>query len=198
MEKHMVTIQPLCPELCEDWLGFFEKIAFVDHGEWAFCYCLEGHLDPETNDKSTELKDRRKKAVELIETGEMPGYLAYLDNMVVGWCNTNDRKKYKYITEMFQRIGYQTNDKADAKVKSVYCFLIAPEYRGKGIAQSLLKRVCEDAAQDGYSCIEAYPFSDKKFEYQYHGTSGMYERNGFFEIADLNYVKVVRKNLFCL
>ena len=27
MEKNMVTIQPLCPELCEDWLGFFEKIA---------------------------------------------------------------------------------------------------------------------------------------------------------------------------
>lgn len=198
MEKHMVTIQPLCPELCEDWLGFFEKVAFGDHGEWAFCYCLEGHLDSEANDKLTDLKDRRKKAIELIETGEMRGYLAYLDNMVVGWCNTNDRKKYKYIAEMFQRIGYQTNDKEDAKVKSIFCFLITPEYRGKGIAQSLLKRVCEDAAQDGYSCIEAYPFSDKKYEYQYHGTFGMYERNGFFEIADLNYVKVVRKNLFCL
>ncbi len=193
----MVTIRPLRPELCEDWLGFFEKIAFGDHGEWAFCYCLEGHLDRETDDKLTEPNDRRKKAVELIETGEMQGYLAYLDNTVVGWCNANDRKNYKYIAEMFQKIGYQPNDKKDAKVKSIFCFVVAPEYRGKGIAQSLLERVCEDAARDGYSCVEAYPFADKKFEYQYHGTAGMYERNSFFEIADLNYVKVVRKNLIC-
>lgn len=197
MEQHVVTVRPLCPELCEDWLGFFENIAFADHGEWAFCYCLEGHLDSAANDKLTEPKDRRNKAVELIETGEMQGYLAYADNRVVGWCNANDRKKYRYIAEMFQGTGYRPNDPADARVKSVYCFLVAAAYRGQGIAQSLLERVCEDAARDGYSCVEAYPFSDKQFEYLYHGTSGMYGRNGFVEIADLGFVKVVRRNLSC-
>jgi len=35
------------------------------------------------------------------------------------------------------------------KVKSIFCFAIAPEMRGKGIAKLLLERVCEDAESDG-------------------------------------------------
>lgn len=195
MGEQKVTIRPLCPELCEDWLQFFDKIAFEDHGEWSFCYCLEGHLDPETQEKWTNSKERREKAIELIKAGEMQGYLAYSGNTVIGWCNANDREKYKYLTEMFQKIGYQTTEAADTKVKSIFCFLIAPKYRGKGVAQRLLNRVCEDAVQDGYASVEVYPFADEKFEFQYHGTSKMYERSGFLEIADLKYVKVMQKNL---
>lgn len=190
-----VTVKPLCPELCDDWLQFFDHIAFEDHGEWAFCYCLEGHLTPEMQEKWTEPNERREKAIELIKKGEMQGYLAYLENSVIGWCNANDRKNYQYIAEMFRKIGYQETDTATTKVKSVYCFLIAPNYRGKGVAQCLLNRVSEDAVLDGYACIEAYPFADDKLDFQYHGTSKMYERNGFIEVADLNYVKVMRKNL---
>lgn len=37
--------------------------------------------------------------------------------------------------------------------------------------------------------------SEKKLEFQYHGTSKMYERSGFVEIADLKFVKVMQKDL---
>ena len=195
MREQEVVIRPLCPELCEDWLHFFDKIAFEDHGDWAFCYCLEGHLDPETQEKWTDAKERREKAIEFILTGKMQGYLAYAEDAVVGWCNANDRGNYRYLAEMFRKIGYQTKEAADTKVKSIFCFLIAPKYRGNGIAQRLLDRVCEDAAQEGYASVEVYPFADEKFEFQYHGTAKMYERNGFLEIADLKYVKVMQKNL---
>ena len=113
----------------------------------------------------------------------------------INYNNGNNREKYRYLTEMFREIGYQTEEAADSKVKAIFCFLIAPEYRGKGVAQSLLDRVCEDAARDGYACIEVYPFADEKLEFQYHGTSKMYERNGFTEVADLKYVKVMQKRL---
>ena len=195
MEEQKVTIRSLCPELCEDWLQFFDKIAFEDHGEWAFCYCLEGHLDPETQEKWTDPRERREKAIELIKAGEMQGYLAYSESKVIGWCNANDRENYKYLTEMFRKIGYSTTETTDKKVKSIFCFLIAPAYRGKGIAQRLLNRVCEDAVQNGYTCVEAYPLADETLEFQYHGTSKMYERGGFVEISDLKFVKVMRKDL---
>lgn len=194
MDELNITIRPLSPELCEDWLRFFDEIAFEDHGEWAFCYCLEGYLDPETQESWTNPTERRTAAAEMIKRGEMQGYLAYHDGAVVGWCNANDREKFKYVTEMFRRVGYRATD---TKVKSVFCFLTAPEYRGKGVAKLLLERVCLDAAKDGYTAVEAYPFADKGFEYQYHGTSGMYERSGFSEIADLKYVKVMHKDLSC-
>lgn len=195
MENPKIVIRQLEPGLCEDWLYFFDEIAFRDHGDWAFCYCLEGHLDRKTQEEWTNPKERREKAIALIRSGQMQGYLAYLGNEVVGWCNVNDRKSYPYLTEMFRETGYRTEEPADPKVKSVFCFLVAPQHRGQGIAQSLLTRVCEDAAKDGYSYVEAYPFADDKFEFQYHGTAGMYKRNGFTETADLKYVKVMRKNL---
>lgn len=195
MEEQKIVIRPLSPELCEDWLQYFDKIAFQDHKDWAFCYCLEGHLDRKTQEKWTNPKERREKAVELIQTGEMQGYLAYLGNKVIGWCNVNDREKYRYLTEMFKEIGYQTKEAKDAKVKVIFCFLTASEYRGKGVAQSLLNRVCEDAMRDGYAYVEVYPFADEKFEFQYHGTVKMYEKNGFVEVADLKYVKVMQKKL---
>lgn len=195
MEEQKYVIRQLEPQLCGDWLDFFEKTAFQDHEDWAFCYCLEGHLDRKTQEEWTDPKERREKAVELIRTGGMQGYLAYQGDRVVGWCNVNDRENYRYLTEMFREIGYQTEEPAGSKVKAVYCFLVAPEYRGKGVAQSLLERVCEDAEKAGYQSVEAYPFADCGFEYQYHGTSGMYGRNGFEETADLKYVKVMRKML---
>lgn len=195
MEAQGLLIRPLSPELCEDWLWYFDKTAFQDHEDWAFCYCLEGHLDRKTQEQWTDPEERREKAIELIRAGEMQGYLAYLGNKVVGWCNVNDRENYRYLTDMFREIGYQTEEPAEWKVKVIFCFLVAPEYRGKGVAQSMLNRVCEDAKKDGYDCIEVYPFADEKFEFQYHGTSKMYERSGFQEIADLKYVKVMRRML---
>lgn len=195
MKENEIVIHPLSPKLCEDWLRFFDKIAFQDHEDWAFCYCLEGHLDRKTQEEWTDPKERRKKAIELIKAGEMQGYLAYLNDEVIGWCNVNDRNNYRYLTEMFREIGYQDNETADARVKALFCFLISPQYRGRGVAQRLLEQVCEDAVRDGYAYLEAYPFADEKFEFQYHGTSKMYERSGFAEAADLKYVKVMQKKL---
>lgn len=195
MEEQNMVIRPLVPELCEDWLQYFDNIAFQDHQDWAFCYCLEGHLDRKTQEEWTNPGERREKAIELIHAGVMQGYLAYLGNKVIGWCNVNDRENYPYLTGMFREIGYRTEEPAGTRVKVIFCFLIAPEYRGKGVAQKLLEQLCKDAAQDGYDYIEVYPFADEKFEFQYHGTCRMYERNGFTEAADLKYVKVMRKNL---
>lgn len=195
MEEQKVAIRPLSPELCEDWLHFFDKIAFQDHEDWAFCYCLEGHLDRKTQEEWTDPAERREKAIELIRTGVMQGYLAYLGNTVIGWCNVNDRENYRYLAEMFRETGYQTEKTADTRVKAIYCFLIAPEYRGKGVAQRLLEQICEDAVRDGYAFIEGYPFADKNFEFQYHGSSKMYERNGFAKVADIPFINVMRKSL---
>lgn len=194
MEEEL-TIRRLSPELCEDWLHYFDNIAFQDHGEWAYCYCLEGHLDRHTDENLRDHKERREKAITFIREGKMQGYLAYLGNTVVGWCNVNDRKNYHYVTEMFRESGYWPNEAPDTKVKAVYCFLTAPQYRGRGIAARLLEQVCGDAAQEGYACVEAYPYTDRTCEFQYHGSAKMYERSGFTEAADLKYVKVMRKDL---
>lgn len=48
-------------------------------------------------------------------------------------------------------------DDSNLKIKSIFCFTIAPDMWRNGIAAQLLSQVCEDAIQDGYDCIEVYP-----------------------------------------
>lgn len=57
-----IEIKKLTPELCDDWLGYFDGIAFGDHGEWALCYCLEGHMTRQANEDLKDHVERRKYA----------------------------------------------------------------------------------------------------------------------------------------
>lgn len=80
------------------------------------------------------------------------------------------------------------------KTKSIFCFAVSPEFRGKGIASQLLNRVCLDAKAEGFSYVEAYPnnlFSDQAKEFM--GTKSMYLKEGFEEIYAIDNKSVVRK-----
>lgn len=187
-----IEIKKLTPELCDDWTGYFDGIAFGDHGEWAFCYCLEGHMTRQANEDLKDHAMRREYARRLILEGKMQGYLAYDGDQVVGWCNVNDRDNYPYVSELFEYANYKP---VNGKVKSVFCFLVAAEYRGQGIAGRFLDRVCEDAKSDGYEYVEAYPFSDANMEFQFHGTAKMYQNNGFVKVADMQFISVVERKL---
>lgn len=79
---------------------------------------------------------------------------------------------------------YHTPASCGETIKSVYCFEIAPGYRGKGIAHLLLTRIIDDARKEGCSCVEGYPFSDRTLEYQFHGPIRLYEAHGFRMIAE--------------
>ena len=187
-----IEIRRLSPDLCEDWLTYFDGIAFGDHGEWALCYCLEGHMTRQENDGLKNPAARRDYAKQLIQDGKMQGYLAYADGKVVGWCNANDRSAYTYLDELYAYMNYKPDDK---RTKVVFCFLVASNYRGQGIAGAFLDRVCQDAKNDGYEQVEAYPLSDTNSEFQYHGTLRMYEKNGFKKNADFQFVNRVVKEL---
>lgn len=62
-------------------------------------------------------RESGEKTIELIKSGEYP---AYSGNAIIGWCNANERKKYKYLTEMFLKIGYQTTEAADTRIKPFF------------------------------------------------------------------------------
>ncbi|MCH5270570.1 MAG: GNAT family N-acetyltransferase [Lachnospiraceae bacterium] len=164
----------LTPALCEEYISYFDNVAFSDHEEWAGCYCLESHLADEA--QITNREDRRKKAEELIRSGILQGYLIYEGTHIVGWCNCNDKMNYSPIAENKE---YQTDINESGKIKVLYCMDIAPAYRGRGLAHQTLDKVCEDAKSDGYLCIEAYPLLTKQDPYPYKGPISLYEAHGF-------------------
>lgn len=85
---------------------------------------------------------------------------------------------------------------ADIRVKSVFCFAIAPEMRRKGIAKLLLERVCRDAAQDGFDYVEAYPNKEFANEAEdFMGPAEVYRRSGFAVHYETDRQFVMRKQL---
>ena len=194
-----IEIRKLTPELLNDYLHFFETEAHADNEDEDRCYCVCWcSADHRAGTDFSSPEKRRALAVQYINDDIIKGYLAYHEGKVVGWCNANEKSKCLHCISWLHFMT-QVNDiesSPDEKVKSVYCFTIAPQYKRKGIATQLLKRVCEDAPNEGFSIVEAYP--NKEFINVFRdfmGPADMYKRNGFTIFAEFGNIMVVRKVL---
>jgi len=137
-------------------------------------------------------EERRERAVQFVKDGKLQGYLTYHGERIVGWCNaTADCQKGVDHLRAYYPVEAT---RANVRVKSIFCFVIAPNMQRKGIATRLVKRVCRDAAADGFDFVEAYP----DVEYTAHNHMGplaMYEKCGFTKSAGQEGRVVVRKAL---
>jgi len=188
-----IIIKKLTPELMDDYLYFFDNIGFSDHADWSWCYCTFYHYD----DEMGEMLDRtaktgmRNEAVLLIKNKIINGYLAYQNDNVIGWCNVNRKNNFIRIISRKELC----ND-ADNEIKSIVCFLIAPNMRGKGIATKILTKICEDSKNEEIKYLEAYPLKNGKncFE-EYPGPVKLYENMGFVKYKELENEIIMRKQI---
>ena len=181
-----MQIKKMHIENIPDWLEFFDSRAFKDHQEWGTCYCTY-YFQPKPEEYKNVHSRKRNYAIWLIENGIMQGYLAYEDNKVIGWCNSNSKKTFPRLNTV--------RDIQEETIKSIVCFIVEKEYRTKGIATALLQEVIKDAKEEGYKIVEAYPNKHAEGAYgNYHGAYGMYIKNGFVEENDANRI-IVRKYL---
>jgi len=187
-----IEIQKLSIDLLDDWLYYFDHVAFSDNNGWSGCYCMHYHWSDELENKwrTTGKADNRDCAVKLIQEGILQGYLAYYDGNAIGWCNANDKDRYDTVLFKFH---WEDSEK-DKKIKSIVCFNVAPDMRNKGIASMLLKKVCEDALHEKYEYVEAYPFNNGDNK-NYHGSISMYEKNGFKVYGNIDNYSLVRRYL---
>lgn len=194
-----IEIRELTPDLLDDYLYFFENVAHEDNEDEDRCYCVCWCSDDHREGKDFSSPEKRRNyAIQYIAGGIIKGYLAYCDGRVVGWCNANKKSDcFNCISWLrFMTSVNTTDSNPDNKVKSVFCFAIAPDMRRKGIATQLLERVCKDAADDGFDCIEAYP--NKEFVNVFRdfmGSVDMYKKCGFIIHEETEHKIVMRKQL---
>jgi len=180
-----MIIKTLKDENASDWFDFFDNRAFADHQDWKGCYCT-GPFMPRLEEYHGQNSNRKEYAKWLIENGIMKGYLAYEGGKVIGWCNVNMKSAFP---------EYNGFSEKSENVISIACFMVQKEYRRKGIAQRLLKRIIKDAQEKGIKIIEAYPRIKAQTEYgNFHGAYSMYEKNGFI-LEKKEGVAVVRRYL---
>lgn len=176
-----IEIKKLTPELTEDYLHFFDVTPHDDDTPGSKCYCVcwcSADHRIETDFSSQD--KRRELARQYVKNGVIQGYLAYYGDRVVGWCNANTKSECLHCISWQRNMQSVDTDDKNLKIKSIFCFVIAPDMQRKGIATMLLKQVCDDAAQDGFDIVESYPkkeFMDKAHDFM--GPSAMYEKLGF-------------------
>ena len=191
-----MQIVKLTPDRLEDYLWFFENRAHADNDMWATCYCIDYCSDANADADLQDIRVRRQHAIDYVNCGIIQGYLAYEDGRPVGWCNAN-RKADCMECVGWREISSEPHDREEAEnVKSVFCFTVDPDKRGRGIAEALLRRVIADGAEEGYTAVEGYPNrGESDMYYSYVGPLKLYEKLGFAIVGQTERGYIVRKEL---
>ena len=192
-----IVIRPLTPELNADYLDFFDNRAFTDGNPNGPCYCTSPNQEEDqikkmvSEFKSFGVKETlRKYAIEMLDHNMIHGYLAYDGDQSIGWCNAADMDSYVGFVPAFAR------KITCGKTMSIVCFVIAPQYRGMGIASEFIDRVCTDARLKGYDAVEGYArLLDQRNDFDFQGPYRLYQKAGFIEVAREKGQAVMRKVL---
>jgi len=168
-----IEIKPLAPGRTDDYLQFFDKKAFTDNPRWAGCYCYFPYHDPaKTHWPERSGEENRSAICASIRAGAAMGYLAYVDGQVVGWCNAAPRAFFPMLQDEPAPDAAQTG--------TIFCFIVAPEFRRRGVAAALLDAACAGLAAHGLKIVEARPDKNANTAAANHlGPLAMYLAAGF-------------------
>jgi GNAT superfamily N-acetyltransferase len=167
------AVRPLSPAAVPDLLAFFDCEAFSDNPKWASCYCqcfYEDHRVVTWSERSAA--QNRACAVQRCHAGAMQGWLACVDDRVVGWCNAAPRALLHALDAEPIAHARETG--------CILCFLVSPALRRHGIAKALLQAACDGLAAQGLKFVEANPRTGTASPAANHyGPLAMYLAAGF-------------------
>lgn len=193
-----ITIQRLSSDLAEDYISFFDNTPHDDNIDEHKCYCVCWCSENSDGVDFSSREKRRALANRYVKSGAIQGYLAYHGGKIVGWCNTNTKSECLHChswQRFMQHIPIE-DPTSGIKVKSIFCYLIAPDMQRKGIASKLLEQICADAALEGFDFVEAYPKTvTSHTSSHFEGPIELYRKYGFTPCYEANGETVMRKAL---
>jgi GNAT superfamily N-acetyltransferase len=171
-----IKVVPLTSSHWKDFVALFGP-----NGACAGCWCMYERLAGfEFKRKKGERNKRAIKAI--VESGRVPGLLAYLDDEPVGWCSVAPREEFSRLQK-----AHGIPDSAGRSIWSVVCFFIRRRYRGRGIAGKLLQAAIKYAKSNGADIVEAYPVNTEvrvaSNSESWPGVVSMFEKADFRKVG---------------
>jgi GNAT superfamily N-acetyltransferase len=173
---HEPVIYPLTSERWADL-----EALFGSHGAYGGCWCMYYRL-PQSQFVAQSGEGNRLALKALVDTGTVPGLIAYVDGNPAGWVSLAPRAD-------FSRLSRSKVLKAvdDQPVWSVVCFYVAKAYRRQGLMVALLKAAVAYAGEHGATIVEGYPIDPGEGKYPdasaFNGLFSAYRTAGFEEVA---------------
>nr|BAL57381.1 GCN5-related N-acetyltransferase [uncultured Acetothermia bacterium]BAL58897.1 GCN5-related N-acetyltransferase [Candidatus Acetothermum autotrophicum] len=171
LEFHSIT-----PERWRD----LEKL-FGERGACGGCWCMWWRLPcAQFTKQKGELNKKALKKI--VQSGMVPGLLAYADDQPIAWCSLGPRESFPSLerSRILKRVDEQP-------VWSVVCFFVAKPFRRQGVTVKLLKAAVSYAREHGARIIEGYPVEPKKENvpgvFAWTGMASTFRKAGFIEVA---------------
>jgi GNAT superfamily N-acetyltransferase len=124
----------------------------------------------------------RASLKKIVDSGEVPGLLAYSRGRPVAWCSIGPREGYPVLER--SRVLARVDDRP---VWSVVCFFIAKPLRRRGLTLELLKAAISYAKKRGAGAVEGYPVEPRTGvtadAFAFTGLSSTFRKAGFVEVA---------------
>jgi GNAT superfamily N-acetyltransferase len=126
-------------------------------------------------------QENKKNFKKIVNSGEIPGLLAYANDQPIAWCSIAPRETYSVLerSRILKRID-------DEPVWSVVCFFVAKLFRRKGVTVKLLKAAVKYAKECKARIVEGYPVEAKKTSmpdaFAFTGLAATFRKAGFVEV----------------
>jgi len=193
-----ISVERLSPARRDDFLAFFDHEhgpAFADNPRWAKCYCHFYHVPKAIVWSGLDGTANRTAISARIEAAEMEGFLAFADREVVGWVNA---QPYSKLPHCASRMGITAPRLTVAPhlAAAIVCFVIAPDWRRRGVARALVAGALDSFATRGIRLVDAFPFkagmSTTPTDH-YHGPPSLFRDAGFDVLSEHKDLTVMRK-----
>jgi RimJ/RimL family protein N-acetyltransferase len=141
-----IEFLPLTPERWDD----FESLLGESGGDDG-CWCMWWRI-PRDQWTAQRGDENRRAMKRIVESGEVPGILAYVEGRAGGWCSVAPRQAYPTLNR--SRNLKPVDDEA---VWSIVCFYVSPAHRGSGLMTAMVAGARDYAVSQGARIVEAYP-----------------------------------------
>ena len=133
--------------LIPDLRGDFDR---VQGATCTWCQCVAWHVPTWDGFGERTAAENRALREALWARGEDDGYLHYVDDQPVAWCQVGPRDRLPKLVAMYRLAP-------DPNAWAFTCFRVVPAFQRQGIARQLLTDALADLAARGVRRVEAFP-----------------------------------------
>jgi len=152
---------------------------FSERGVQNGCWCMYWRVKRKEFEQN--YGDGNKNCLkEIVESGQVPGILAYHRENPVGWCAVAPREDFPVV---LRSPTLKPVDELPAW--AITCLFVTKSYRANGLTHLLIRAAVQYAKENGARIVEAYPVDvrAKSIEYDlYAGLTTTFEKEGFVEV----------------